>query len=284
MSSTLESALIEAVNPSTSPKRLRELSLRKRKNERDQLRPVIAANPNVDDDLLLQLAADYPKEAIGNPRFKLLQLSGEAWWDQCELPSLFALMGTGMAPMNASIEAVLLEGFNTFLRDLSSDVKGEVRWAQELTVDLRDCADSSGMPAEILVRLAMDTFPGYFLFTKGDPCESLTDCIEILWQLGVGGEHELSAFSDWPAGWSLEMVGTGPGGAWRIDAISRMPDGFDYSLEFPSLTILGPGGIVNQLELSEGEIEEEWRITAFEKEFESLIGDSSFLQPLLNAL
>ena len=58
MSSTLESALIEAVNPSTSPKRLRELSLRKRKNERDQLRPVIAANPNVDDDLHLQLAAE----------------------------------------------------------------------------------------------------------------------------------------------------------------------------------------------------------------------------------
>jgi hypothetical protein len=284
MASTLKSALIEASNPSTSPKRLRELSLMRPKNERNQLRQVIAANPNSEEDLLLELAADHPKQVIGNPRFKLLELSGEAWWDQCGLPSLFALLGTGMTPMNGPIEAVLLEGFNTFLRELTSDVKGEVVWAQELTVDLRDCANSSGMPAEILLRLAMVPFPGYFLFTKGDPCESLTNCIELLWQLGVGGEHGLSPFSDWPAGWNLEMVGTGSGGAWRIDAISQMPDGFDYSLEFPSLTILGPGGIEDQLELSEGEIDEEWRITAFDKEFESLIGDSSRLQRILDAV
>lgn len=284
MSSTLESALVEAGNPSTSPKRLRELCLRKRKNERNHLRPVIAANPSVEEDLLLELAADHPKEVIGNPRFKLLQLSGEAWWDQCGQTSLFALMGTGLMPMNGPIEAVLLEGFNTFLRELSSDVKGEVRWAQELTVDLRACAGSSGMHAEIVMRLAMDPFPGYFLFTKGNPCESLTDCIELLWQLGVGGEHGLSPFSDWPTGWNLEMIGTCSGGAWRIDTVSPMPDDFDYLLEFPSLTIIGPGGIQNQLELSEGEIEEEWWITAFDKEFESLIGDSSRLRLLLDAL
>ena len=91
MSSTLESALVEAGNPSTSPKRLRELSLRKRKNERNQLRAVIAANPNAEEDLLLELAADHPKEVIGNPRFQLLQLSGEAWWEDCELQPLCSL-------------------------------------------------------------------------------------------------------------------------------------------------------------------------------------------------
>ena len=91
MSSTLESALVEAGNPSTSPKRLRELSLRKRKNERKQLSSVIAANPNAEEDLLLDLAADYPKEVIGNPRFKLLELSGESWWKNCELHCLCSL-------------------------------------------------------------------------------------------------------------------------------------------------------------------------------------------------
>ena len=96
VASTLESALIEAGNPSTTPKRLRDLSMRRRKKERNQLRAVIAANPNTEEDLLLELAAGYPKEVIGNPRFQLLQLSGEAWWENCSLHSLCSLaLATG---------------------------------------------------------------------------------------------------------------------------------------------------------------------------------------------
>ncbi|MFM8259961.1 MAG: hypothetical protein ACKN83_09090 [Vulcanococcus sp.] len=91
MANRIEGELYEARDPSTSPERLRLLSDRKRRHERDQLRQIIATNPNVDEDLLLELAADYPKEVISNPSFQLLQLSGDAWWETCDLRSLCSL-------------------------------------------------------------------------------------------------------------------------------------------------------------------------------------------------
>ena len=187
--------------------------------------------------------------------------------------------------MNVHIQEILLEGFNDFFYKLSSNITGEVLWSQEQEVDLRNFAGNS-LPAEILIRMAMEPFAGYFQLSKGDPCKTITGCIELLCQLGVGGEHAFSPFSDLSAGWHLEMVGTASGGPWQIDAISPLLDKFDYSLNFPYLTISGPGDIEYQLELSEldGEIEEEWRISIFDEEFEISIGDSSFLPLLLQAL
>lgn len=126
MASAFESALIEAGNPSTSPKRLRELSLRRRKNERNQLRPVIAANPNADEDLLLELAADHPKEVMGNPRFKLLQLSGEAWWENCELQSLCSLALAAGKDAAPCLKTAMKSGFEE-IRDYYSEYVSIVR-------------------------------------------------------------------------------------------------------------------------------------------------------------
>jgi len=91
MPSSIDSLLIEAGNPATSPERLRQLSAWKPLEERKLLRKLSAANPNASEDLLLELAADYPKEVITNPSFQLLQLSGEAWWETCDLRSLCSL-------------------------------------------------------------------------------------------------------------------------------------------------------------------------------------------------
>ena len=92
MPSSIDAALLEASDPTTSPGRLRQLSERKRRHERARLRPVVAANPNADDDLLCALASDYPREVVGNPRFQLLQLSGEAWWENCDADAVFKIL------------------------------------------------------------------------------------------------------------------------------------------------------------------------------------------------
>jgi len=138
MSITLESALVEAGKPSTSPKRLRELSLRKRKNERNQLRPVIAANPNVEEDLLLELAADHPKEVIGNPRFNLLELSGESWWEDCELHSLCSLALAAGKDAPPFLKAVLRSLFQRLYDEYSEmvSVKNRETWCYQRSVEI----------------------------------------------------------------------------------------------------------------------------------------------------
>jgi hypothetical protein len=138
MASTLESALTEAGDPSTSPKRLRELSLRKRKNERNQLRAVIAANPNVEQDLLLELAADHPKEVIGNPRFQLLQLSGEAWCENSNLHSLCSLaLATGRdghPSLKPGLRSLFQEVYDQYAEMVS--VKRRETWCYERRVEI----------------------------------------------------------------------------------------------------------------------------------------------------
>ncbi len=285
MTDNIDSVLVETANSAKKAERLLQFSKCANSEERKKVLCIIADNPDIEASLLYELAREYPNEVLENPRFKLLQVSGKNWWDLCGFPSLFALMATGKIPMNDHIQEILLEGFNDFFYKLPSNITGEVLWSQEQEVDLRNFAGNS-LPAEILIRMAMEPFAGYFHLSKGDPCETITGCIELLWQLGVGGEHAFSPFSDWSAGWHLEMVGTASGGPWQIDAISPLLDKFDYSLNFPYLTISGPGDIEYQLELSEldGENEEEWRISIFNEEFEFSIGNSSFLPLLLQAL
>ena len=92
MSRSIDAILNEAGSPETRPDRLRELSKSERRHLRSRLRKAIAANPNVDDDLLWALAADHPKEVISNPRFQLLELSGKSWWEDCETVAVFKLL------------------------------------------------------------------------------------------------------------------------------------------------------------------------------------------------
>ena len=93
MTSSIDLLLIEASDPSTRPERLRELSEWEQPEYHARLRQSIAANPNpnADDDLLRNLATDHPREVVANPRFQLLQLSGEAYWEEWDLLSLCSL-------------------------------------------------------------------------------------------------------------------------------------------------------------------------------------------------
>ncbi|MEA5474279.1 hypothetical protein VB716_08600 [Synechococcus sp. CCY9201] len=92
MPKPIENALIEASNPETKPERLQQLSQRKHRHERYQLRQAIASNPNCDEELLLELAAEHPRKVVYNPRFQLLLLSDEVFWEDCRLSSLLMLL------------------------------------------------------------------------------------------------------------------------------------------------------------------------------------------------
>ncbi len=138
VSSRFESELIEASNPSTSGKRLKQLSQRKRKQERSQLRALIAANPGVDDDLLLELASDHPKEVTANPRFQLLQLDGVDWWENCNLRSLCSLALAAGQEAIPSLKAVLRSSFDDIYNNYSEmvSVKRQETWCYQRRVEI----------------------------------------------------------------------------------------------------------------------------------------------------
>ena len=147
MPSAIDAALVEAGDPETSPERLRELSDWKRSHERARLRQAIAANPNADDDLLCSLASDYPREVVGNPRFQLLQLSGEAWWEEWDLRSLCSLtLAAGkQAPpsLKSAINSRWEEIHNCYSEQVSivrRETWGFARSVEILTGDGEGCA------------------------------------------------------------------------------------------------------------------------------------------------
>lgn len=153
MASTHESALIEACNPSTTPKRLRELWMRRLK-KRNQLGAVIAANPNADENLLLELAADYPKEVIGNPRFQLLELSGEAWWENCSLDSLCSLaLATGedgASSLKAGLRLLFQQLYDEYSEMVS--VRKREAWLYQRSIEIdANSLDSNRPPFDILL-------------------------------------------------------------------------------------------------------------------------------------
>jgi hypothetical protein len=118
MTETIDDKTIEAGDPTTSPERLRQLSEERDPNEYACLKQLIAANPNADDELLMALAADFPKEVIGNPSFQF----GEAWRESCELRSLCSLalaMGEDAPP---SLKSALTSRFQEIYIDYSEKV------------------------------------------------------------------------------------------------------------------------------------------------------------------
>ena len=159
MANTQESALTEAGDPLTTPKRLRELSMRRLKNKCKQLGALIATNPNADEDLLLELAADYPKEVIGNPRFQLLELSGEAWWENCSLDSLCSL-ALASEKDSSSLKAGLRARFHQLYDEFSEMVSVKMReaWLYQRSIEIgADSIDSTRPPFDILLDVELCT-------------------------------------------------------------------------------------------------------------------------------
>ena len=176
MTSTLESELTEASNPSTSSKRLRELSRRRRKRERNRLRQAIAANPNAEEDLLLELAPDHPKEVIDNPRFQLLQLSETAWREKCDLRCLCSLAlaaGEDSTPsLKTALRSLFKETYDQYAEMVS--VKRGETWCYERSVkilsrELDDDQPPCDISLDIKLCMLMEGVHDPWLEVKRDP-------------------------------------------------------------------------------------------------------------------
>lgn len=156
MAHLIEQLLVEASNPATNPERLRELS--EQYLERDRLRRAVAANPNADDDLLCSLASDYPREVVGNPRFQLLQLSGEAWWEEWDMRSLCSLTLAAGNDASAYLKTAIKSRFERIHGDYSeyvSIVRRET-WCYARDVELL-ASDSAGeTPFDIELRIELE--------------------------------------------------------------------------------------------------------------------------------
>jgi len=201
VSSRFESDLIEASNPSTSGKRLKQLSQKKRKQERSQLRDLIAANPGADDDLLLELASDHPKEVTANPRFQLLQLEGVDWWENCNLRSLCSLALAAGQEAIPSLKAVLRSSFHDIYENYSEmvSVKRQETWCYQRNVEISanelDGQLSFDVPLSIYQRALMEGEHDPWLelgsfaisFSSDWICSLLTslrsECIESLFEV-----------------------------------------------------------------------------------------------------
>jgi len=92
MTTPLEAALIEACATTTSQERLRQLSEWTQPDECSRLRQTIAANPNVDEDLLWELAVDHSDVVIWNPKMGQFDPCDDPWWERCESAALLKLL------------------------------------------------------------------------------------------------------------------------------------------------------------------------------------------------
>jgi hypothetical protein len=173
VSRSIDSLLTEASDPLTSPERLRQLSERKRRHERAQLRQTIAANPNADEDLLLALGADYPKEVISNPRFQLLELSGKAWWENCDLRSLCSLALAAGKDTPAFLKTALRLQFEEVYNHYSEyvSVKRRETWCFPRSVEV--LADESGGLAPFDIDLDIEL--SVLMEGRHNPCLEIGD-------------------------------------------------------------------------------------------------------------
>jgi len=102
------------------------------------LRQVIAANPNSDEALLLELAAEFPNEVMANPRFQLLLISGERWWEDLEPISMLRLLAAlgDTAPRQARLGFFdQLGGLLASTDPLDMNMEWHMSFSQEITVE-----------------------------------------------------------------------------------------------------------------------------------------------------
>lgn len=158
MTSSFDLLLIESSDPSTRPERLRELSEWEQLEDLAQLRRSIAANPNADDDLLRSLASDHPREVIGNPRFQLLQLSGEAYWEEWDLLSLCSLTLAAGNDSPPCLKAAMKSRFEE-IRDYYSEYVSIVRretWRYGRNIEILASESDGHAPFDIVLMAELE--------------------------------------------------------------------------------------------------------------------------------
>lgn len=279
MSKPIENALIEASNPETNPERLQKLSQWKQENECNRLRQTIAANPNCDESLLFRLAAEYTREVIDNPRFQLLQISEEPWWEDCELISLLMLLAEmgpnaprrmrgdffkllGAELISTDQLAMNKEWHMGFSQDITiewspsppddveeddPDEGEEADQAQESWVDGADAGESQQQDFSIDFSCVVEE--NFWFLTPPASLDDPVGCLEAL--IAVNSREELLAVLE-KHGWEEEYDST-PGGQgyWAIESLT--PELVDWDFD---ANLFGDGSGIVQVTDPSGKIHE----------------------------
>ena len=137
MAKTLAELLVEASDPQTPAARLKAISNRKRKSERTALREALAANPNIAEDLLWELAIEFPAAVCNNPGLQLIQLREPAWWTCCGTGALLILLSVMREKAPDQARSYL---FDTFTRGLMLacplELKSDYGWVAEDSITI----------------------------------------------------------------------------------------------------------------------------------------------------
>ena len=279
MQKPIENALLEACNPQTEPDRLQQLSQWKRRHERSRLRQAIATNPSCDENLLLELAAEYPQEVIDNSRFQLLLLSGETWWEDSEPIALLMLLAelgpnappqmrrgffdwVGAALISADPLTLNREWHMSFWRDIT------IEWIPDLAAvaaehdngDRRlessreeECDSRESQARDFSIEFScVVEGKNYFILNPPNSLDDPMGCIEAL--VDIDSSEELLAALEMH-GWEEESD-TSPGGQclWKIESIAPELKGWDIAADLlgdgsGTIQVIDPSGKTHIVEV-----------------------------------
>ena len=282
MPKPIENALIEVSKPQTDPERLQELSEWKRKNERSRLRQAIAANPNSDEMLLLELAAEFPDEVVANPRFQLLLISDEHWWEDVEpisMLQLLAVLGT-TAPSQARLDFFDQLGSRLASTDpLSMNMEWHMSFSEDITVEWLDsCQQEStadeeeleddeeleegdenpGEPREqeFAIEFSCVVEENFFDLCPPEFVEDPFGCLEKL--TSASSSVELPDIL-MKSGWRDEIDYTpGDQGYWEIESVTPELDDWEFEANLlgdasGTIRVTDPAGCTHNFEIESGD-------------------------------
>ena len=260
MPKPIDNALSEASNPQTEPERLQELSEWELRDERARLRQAISANPNCDETLLLELAAEYPDEVVANPRFQLLLISDEPWWEHAEPLSMLRLLAAlgDTAPRHAWLNFLDQIGeLITSTGPLEMHMEEHMSFTQEITVEWRDGPleeddteseerDSGEDVGQDPNDLTEQNFSIDFSCVVEEnlyllnPPDKVDDPLDLLEELLKGNRSEDLLRTLMKHSWGEECSSLGDYGYWEIKSVSPVLDDWELHAD---LSIDGSGSI-----------------------------------------
>lgn len=276
MSNSIETALVEASNPKTDPERLQTLSQWKQKHERSQLWQALAANPNSEEGLLLEIAAEYPHEVIENPRFQLLLISDQSWWEDVEPISMLRLLAAlgATAPRQARLD--FFDQLGRLLADtdpLDLNMEWHMSFSQEFTVEWEafseeeddigseelDTEDDVGHSSsdhdepeeqEFSVDFSCVVDETYCLLNPPAGIEDSLGCLEKI--IDANSKEELLRILI-RHGWEKEVDSCGDG-YWQIESVTPELDGWEVSADLNgdgsgSIHITDPSGGTHEVDV-----------------------------------
>jgi len=280
MSDSFETAIIEAASPKTDPQRLHVLSQWKHKDERSRLRQALASNPNSEEGLLMELAGEYPDEVIENPRFQLLLLGDETWWENVQPISMLRLLAAlgPTAPKQARLD--FFDELGCRLADtdpLDMNMEWHMSFTQEFTVEWEGRSDENAESRSTELeteegeddedideeQLEEQEFSIDFCCIVDEvhcnlsPPAKLDDplsCLEKL--IDVTSKTELLTVLI-EHGWEKDVDSCGDG-YWEIENISPEEDGWEVSADLDgdgsgSVHITDPAGGTHEVEIDSPE-------------------------------